>query len=243
MSSTISTEQLNISLEPHLTEALHPLLHILPEDLRSHLQDLILRERPHSPTIPYSLLASISAWARTPAGKRALDSHDPPLLPGGYSMIALLAGTQTSPERKFPAYVARSDDADGRFSYSDRRAVTIVLNALLSIGGAGAATWWAAGRLAWKDQWKVLLSLAVALVVAASEAILYLIWESRRSERPQRRRRPARLAATNPKKDDADAPQHDPDTIAPRELSSSTAVSDVQSSGTLRERTTSSKEP
>ena len=153
MSSTISTEQLNISLEPHLTEALQPLLHILPEDLRSHLQDLILRERPHSPTIPYSLLASISAWARTPAGKRALDSHDPPLLPGGYSMIALLAGTQTSPERKFPAYVARSDDADGRFSYSDRRAVTNVLNALLSIGGAGAATWWAAGRLAWKDQW------------------------------------------------------------------------------------------
>lgn len=68
-------------------------------------------------------------------------------------MIALLAGTQTSPERKFPAYVARSDDADGRFSYSDRRAVTNVLNALLSIGGAGAATWWAAGRLAWKDQW------------------------------------------------------------------------------------------
>lgn len=147
------TEELNISLESHLIEALQPLLHILPEDVSSNLQDLVQRERPQSPTIPYSLLASISDWARTPDGERALASHEPPLLSADYSMIALLAGTRTSPERKFPTYVARSDDADGRMTYSDRRAVTSVLNALLSIGGAGAATWWAAGRLAWKDQW------------------------------------------------------------------------------------------
>ena len=146
-------EDLKVSLEPHLREALQPLLDILPEELRSQLRDLIPGDSLQSPTVPYSLLSAISAWARTPAGQSALAAHDPPLPLTDYSMVALLAGTRTSPERKFLAYVARSDDAEERMTYSDRRAVTNVLNALLSIGGAGVATWWAAGRLAWKDQW------------------------------------------------------------------------------------------
>lgn len=124
-------------------------------------------------------------------------------------MIALLAGTRTSPERKFPAGspVTRLDGRalsieDVKRNLDDRRAVTAVLNALLSILGSGAATWWAAERLAWKDEWvclpprspqrifadgfpfqKVLLALLVAMVVAISEAVLYLIWDGRRSKR------------------------------------------------------------
>ena len=157
MSSTAashtSTEELNVSLEPHLIEALQPLLTLLPEELALRLRDLILCDGPQSPTVPYPLLSSISAWARTHSGTSLLAAHDPPLSSLDYSMVALLAGTRTSPERKFPPYVAPSNDPDGGMTYSDRRAVTSVLNALLSIGGAGVATWWAAGRLNWKDQW------------------------------------------------------------------------------------------
>ncbi|KZS99694.1 uncharacterized protein LAESUDRAFT_765270 [Laetiporus sulphureus 93-53] len=115
-----------------------------------------------SRTIPYPLLASIASWARSADGERALRENDPPLQPSDYSMISLLAAQR---------------------DLSDRRMVTAVINALLSIGGAGVATWWAAGRLAWKDEWKVLLALFVAIVVATSEAILYMIWDARRTQR------------------------------------------------------------
>lgn len=145
---------LNISLEPHLADTLRPLLLLLPPELASQLTPVVLpSEGPLPNTISYSLLGTISAWARSPNGEESLAAHDPPLRPADYSMIALLAGTRTSPERRFPAHVARGDDAEGRKAYSDRRAVTDVFNALLSIGSSGAATWWAAGRLAWKDEW------------------------------------------------------------------------------------------
>jgi len=94
-------------------------------------------------------------------------------------MIALLAGTTTSPERKFPAYIPPDPHADQKREYQDRKAVTALLNALLSIIGSGAATWWAAEG--WRPEWRVLLSFMVATVVATSETILYIIWESRRS--------------------------------------------------------------
>lgn len=70
-------------------------------------------------------------------------------------MLALLAGTTTSPERKYPSVPPPSLDrqASRRRELGDRRAVSAVLNALLSIAGAGVATWWAAGRLAWRDEW------------------------------------------------------------------------------------------
>ena len=91
---------------------------------------------------------------------------------------------------------------------------------------------------------KVLLSLAVALIVAASEAILYLIWDSRRSQHPQRRRRQARPTAVNSKKDDTEPlalTDGSGDASHPG-VSSSTALSDAPSAGTLRERTTTSKQ-
>lgn len=90
----------------------------------------------------------------------------------------------------------------------------------------------------------MLLSLAVALVVAASEAILYLIWDSRRSQRPRRRHRLMRPTVMNSKKDDAEplALTEGPDNATSSEVSSSTALPDAQSLGALRERTTTGKQ-
>jgi len=229
---------LNISLEPHLADTLRPLLCLLPPELASQLTPVVLPSDGAPPnTISYSLLASLSVWARSPKGEESLAAHDPPLRPADYSMIALLAGTRTSPERRFPAHVARGDDAEGRKAYSDRRAVTNVFNALLSIGGSGAATWWAAGRLAWKDEWKVLLSLAVALVVAASEAVLYLIWDSRSSQRPRPQRRAPRMIAQESKKTEEEPAVHsvESDGVSREEAPMSTAVAG-RGSTYLRER-------
>ncbi|KAH9915725.1 uncharacterized protein B0H18DRAFT_885536, partial [Fomitopsis serialis] len=216
-------------------ETLRPLLLILPPELASQLTPVVFpSEGPPPNTISYSLLGTISAWARSPNGEESLAAHDPPLRPANYSMIALLAGTRTSPERRFPAHVARGDDAEGRKAYSDRRAVTNVFNALLSIGGSGAATWWAAGRLAWKDEWKVLLSLAVALVVAASEAVLYLIWDSRSSQRPRTQVRSPRIVAPESKKAEEEPTVHS-DGVSREEAPMSTAVAG-RGSAYLRER-------
>jgi hypothetical protein len=203
----MSTE-LNISLEPHLQETLNPVVVHLPRSLSEQLETCLNFQNQTTPTIPYSLLQSISQWARTPSGLTSLNNHDPALSPHDYTMISLLAGTTTSPERKFPAYIPRDPHADRKREYNDRKAVTAVLNALLSIIGSGAATWWAAERTGWRPEWvcayylalvknsilirmffgksqKVLLSFLVAAVVAASETILYIIWELRRSGKSQ----------------------------------------------------------
>ena len=109
-------------------------------------------------TIPYALLTAIAKWARSPAAHDAFARHEPPLRAQDYTMLALLAGTRTSPERVFPrpdpSHSSPDDpQAASRRERSDRRAVTALLNALLSIGGAGVATWWAAERLHWRNEW------------------------------------------------------------------------------------------
>ncbi|KIM82959.1 hypothetical protein PILCRDRAFT_7405 [Piloderma croceum F 1598] len=184
--------ELNISLEPHLRKTLKSIVAHLPEPLSEQLEAYLNVQNPTqpTPTIPYSLLQSVSQWARTPSGLTSINNHEPPLSPHDYAMIALLAGTTTSPERKFPTYIPPDPHADRKREYNDRKAVTAILNALLSILGSGAATWWAAERTGWGPEWKVLLSFLVAAVVAASESILYIIWESRRSakSRPKTRR-------------------------------------------------------
>ncbi|KZT01322.1 uncharacterized protein LAESUDRAFT_664130 [Laetiporus sulphureus 93-53] len=188
MSKLDTASELNISLEPHLLEALRKLPPTLIPSLSSQLSAVLNADNSEasasSRTIPYPLLASISSWARSADGERALRENDPPLQPSDYSMVSLLAGTRTSPDRKFPSVqTASTPHEQAQRDLSDRRMVTAVINALLSIGGAGVATWWAAGRLAWKDEWKVLLALFVAIVVATSEAILYMIWDARRTQR------------------------------------------------------------
>lgn len=113
-----------------------------------------------------------------------LKSKNPPLDPLAYSMVALLAGARTSPDKKFPALPrvpTRSEDAAREIS--DRRAIVAVLNAVLSVICTGAAAWWAAQRTGWRDEWKVLLSLLAATIVATSEIGLYIIWETRRERR------------------------------------------------------------
>ncbi|KAH9940942.1 uncharacterized protein BXZ73DRAFT_98770 [Epithele typhae] len=156
---------LNVSLEDHLVESLRPLHALLPDELAAQLGSALDHplsspspgseketEAAQCPprTIPYSLLSAVARWARTQPAQDALAHHDPPLDARDYSMVALLAGTRTSPERRFPLPAAPAA-ADAAKERSDRRA-------------------------------RVLLALSTALIVASSEAILYLIWEDRRAK-------------------------------------------------------------
>lgn len=164
---------LTVSLEDHLARTLRPILPILPNALSTELHDVLdapprepIRgrpgggdghEQPPVKTIPYSLLLAISKWSRSPEGAAALSRHEPPLPPNNYAMVSLLAGTRTCPDRKYPAVpVPGTSDAaraSQRRELDDRRAITAVINALLTIAGSGLAVYWAAGRLAWKEEW------------------------------------------------------------------------------------------
>jgi TMEM199 family protein len=69
-------------------------------------------------------------------------------------MVSLLAGTITSPERRFPPHKRhKSADEEAKKEMNDRKAVIAVANSLLSIGGAGIAAWWASGIVGWRDEW------------------------------------------------------------------------------------------
>ncbi|KAH9036382.1 hypothetical protein EDB85DRAFT_1862227 [Lactarius pseudohatsudake] len=191
---------LRVSLEPHLVETLRPLIGSTPSRLSEDLSTLLPDESSSAsqsttppPMIPYALLQSISKWARTEEGETALKSTNPPLDPLAYSMVALLAGARTSPDKKFPTLPRVPSRLEGAArEISDKRAIIAVLNAVLTVICTGAAAWWAAQRTGWRDEWKVLLSLLAATIVAISEIGLYIIWESRRergrrstpSERP-----------------------------------------------------------
>ncbi|KAJ7257944.1 hypothetical protein B0H12DRAFT_1070390 [Mycena haematopus] len=186
---------LNISLETHLLEILTPLPPLLLPELASALKPYI--SEPVPPTIPYILLQSISQWSRTPVGQAALLSAS--LEPQSYSMVALLAGSVTSPERKFPPYVPEQSPEEAEaLKVAERKAITYLLNALLSVIGSGFAAWWAASKTGWKNEWQVLFSLFAAAMVAVSEAVLYLIWDSRRSPA----RPPRKLKISAKRKDD-----------------------------------------
>ncbi|KAF9462933.1 hypothetical protein BDZ94DRAFT_1165080 [Collybia nuda] len=195
-------DTLHISLEAHLVDVLRPLPPIVPVELAESLTPYLVSVRPT--TIPYSVLHTVSKWSRTTHGLEKLCTHSPPLEPSQYSMISLLAGTTTSPERKFgtytPAKEPREMEAERR---REKKAITTLLNAMFSIGGSGFATWWAADKTGWKNEWKVLLSLFVAVVVAVSETVLYIIWQSRRSSSKLRSIRPE-LSSSKHKKDDGD---------------------------------------
>ena len=161
----------NISLTHDLADRLQPLKQILPTRLAALIPS---SPSPPSqptattssgsattstPTIPYSLLYSISKWARTEEGAGALSANS--LNPRSYEMVSLLAGTTTSPERNFPPHRAEPDDplADTRREINDRKAVVTLINALLSIGGSGAATWYATGVVGWRSEWVRIQSL------------------------------------------------------------------------------------
>ncbi|EPQ61151.1 hypothetical protein GLOTRDRAFT_69405 [Gloeophyllum trabeum ATCC 11539] len=202
-------QTLTVSLEDHLVESLQPLCSFLPNDLSEELIACLdsakskRRERA-APTIPYDLLSSISKWSRTEGGRAALQAHDPPLDVHAYDMIALLAGTRTAPDRKFPTFVPESEDREEerKRAINDRKAITTLLNAALSVAGAGFAAWYAAGQVRWRDEWRALLGLAVAAIVAIAEGVLYVIWDSRKSSKRTRRRLRIASAATREKKNE-----------------------------------------
>ena len=161
----------NISFTHDLADRLEPLKRILPPHLAVPIPSLSPASSPSTATtppdyvatstqtIPYSLLYSISKWTRTEEGAVALSANS--LNPRSYEMVSLLAGSTTSPERKFPPHKAETDDplAHARREINDRKAVVTLINALLSIGGSGAATWYATGVVGWRNEWVRIHSL------------------------------------------------------------------------------------
>ncbi|VDB88658.1 unnamed protein product [Peniophora sp. CBMAI 1063] len=181
--------ELDVSLEPELLNSLNDIHSLVPDDLASRLTSALESSPPSGKTrtIPYPLLLDVSKWTRTDSGREALSKDS--LREADYTMISLLAGTRTAPNRRFP--LPPKPELDGRRELNDRRAITTVINSLLSVFGAGWAAWLAAGHVGWKDEWRVVLGLIVSSVVAAAELGLYLIWETRA-------RRPAKPSTTRP---------------------------------------------
>ena len=220
MTDVVPLDQLNISLEPHLIDTLRPVLPIASADLAPILAPYLSSDPPS--TIPYAVLRRLSQWART-TGCDALREQSPPLDPQAYTMIALLAGTTTSPERKFGDFTPARDPADVQAERNkERKTITAILNALLSVFGSGFAAWWAADKTGWRNEWvgktifsydlrlvpfmqRTLFGLSVAILVAVAEAGLYFVWQGRRSaSKPASRRR--RLPLVRDKKNDGDGP-------------------------------------
>ena len=152
MAGSLDGDQLSISLEDHLVDTLRPLHSQLPDHLAQELTPYLSTSPP--PAIPYSLLFSISRWTRSDSGLEALHTQTPPLNPQSYSMVSLLAGAATSPERFFGSYTPPKDPAEVQAEKKrERKAITALLNALLSIVGSAFATWWAAEMLGWRNEW------------------------------------------------------------------------------------------
>ncbi|KAK7445407.1 hypothetical protein VKT23_014824 [Stygiomarasmius scandens] len=169
-------EDLNVSLESHLLNTLKPVLPVLDTSLRHRLASCI--NSTDARTIPYTLLLDVSKWTRSnPTALRASS-----LNPNDYTMVALLAGTTTSPERKFGTYVPpKSEDVLAAERKRERKAITTIVNGVFSVGGAGAAAWIGSANTGWKYEWRVLFSFFVAVVVAISELVLFILWQSRSS--------------------------------------------------------------
>jgi hypothetical protein len=149
-------DDLNVSLEPHLLDVLRPLTSLLPPPIDAQLQSSISGD-----IIPYSLLRAISLWSTSPDGKDKLLTHDPPLNPSSYIMVSLLAGVKTSPERKLGSYNPPPEPEElAQRQKRERKEITAILNALLSVFGVGFAVWWAGDKLYWKPQWVRCISVS-----------------------------------------------------------------------------------
>jgi TMEM199 family protein len=155
---------LTVSLEPHLVDHLRAVLPVLPKDHGLSERLVVVTREPLPSSVSYSLLSDLSRWTRTPSGTAALkdaslDEHD-------YSMVSLLAGTRAAPEKHFPTPAggwptpAELRAQDARRDVSDRQALAHVVNALISIGGAAVAVWYAAGVAGWKNEWVSLSPIA-----------------------------------------------------------------------------------
>jgi hypothetical protein len=209
------TVDANISFTRDLAERLDPLKRILPTRLSVPIPSLP-PSPPHSPTattsdsvttttptIPHTLLYAISKWTRTEEGAVVLSENS--LNPRSFEMVSLLAGSITSPDRRFPAQRVETNSplVNTRREINDRKAVVSLINALLSVGGSGVATWYGTGVAGWQNEWvrihplylafssqltpplnlqRALFSLFFALLVAVAEGVLFALWNSRRSK-------------------------------------------------------------
>jgi hypothetical protein len=148
--SLMSTTDINISLETHLLHGLNLIAPTLPHQLTNDLAQYLVDPPPL--TIPYKTLFAISQWTRTTDGQKALQARS--LNPHDYSMISLLAGTMSSPEGKFGTYIPpKEPEQIGAERANERKSITALINALLSIGGVAFAAWWAADRTGWRNEW------------------------------------------------------------------------------------------
>ncbi|KAK2463665.1 hypothetical protein APHAL10511_004416 [Amanita phalloides] len=146
------SNQLTISLEDHLLDTLRPLHPRLPDDLAHDLDPYLSTSPPIA--IPYSLLFSISKWTRSDTGLEALHDQTPSLNPHSYSMVSLLAGTTVSPERSFGPYTPPPDAAQVEADRNrEKKSITALLNALLSVMCSAFAAWWAAKKIGWRNEW------------------------------------------------------------------------------------------
>ncbi|TFK74929.1 hypothetical protein BDN72DRAFT_832640 [Pluteus cervinus] len=187
MTANASTD-LNVSLESHVVSIIKRVLDLVPQELHEQLLQYATDTPP--PKIPYNTLHVLSRWARSPPGINALQNHEPRVDTHDLTMINLLAGAKTSPEKPFPAPAPVEEPEDVEANrLREKRAIAALANSLLSIGGAGFAAWWAAEKTGWANEWRVLFALFVAIVVAVAEGVLFLIWESRRTSKPRPRRR------------------------------------------------------
>lgn len=153
---------LNVSLELHLRDALAALLQILPEETSQQLTLRLSSEENHTtvvPVVPYELILKISSWCQTTNGKAALQACSPPLDPQSYTMVSLLAGTRTSPEKHFPPYTAKDPEEDQRLRTKDRKAIATLVNAVVSVVGTGLATWFASEYTGMQLEWVCGLSV------------------------------------------------------------------------------------
>ena len=146
----LMTSEISVSLETHLLQGLNRISPILPRHLANDLTQYLVHPPPIA--IPYKTLFAISQWTRTDDGQKALQAHS--MRSHDYSMVSLLAGTTSSPEGKFGTFIPPKEPEQIEAERAnERKSITALLNALLSIGGVGFAAWWAADKTGWRNEW------------------------------------------------------------------------------------------
>jgi hypothetical protein len=145
-----SESEIKVSLETHLLHGLNRISPILPHHLADDLEQYLVTPPPLA--IPYKTLFAISQWTRTADGQKILQAHS--VRSHDYSMISLLAGTTSSPEGKFGTYIPPKEPEQIEAERAnERKSITALINALLSIGGVAFAAWWAADKTGWRNEW------------------------------------------------------------------------------------------
>lgn len=143
---------LNVSLEPHLQRLLESVLPATPPELSDDLAPYVSKPV-DSQVIPYEILQRVSKWSQTPEGTHALEQCSPALDPRSYGMVSLLAGVRTSPEKHFPPHVTRDPLEEQRRQVEERKAISLLVNAVFSVASTGIAAWWGSERAGLALEW------------------------------------------------------------------------------------------